>query len=255
MNPYLQSFNRLEFLLTFACTGRCRHCSEGDHAAFGEHLDGGAAAEAVRKIAGQYGLESLMTFGGEPLLYSEDVCKIHAAAREAGIAKRQLITNGFFSRDAGEIGRVARALAESGVNDILLSVDAFHQETIPMEPVMAFASAVSSSGIERFRVHPAWLAGEAAENPYNHRTREILAQFTARGIAASSGNVIFPSGNALKYLGEYFDLSAAQKSPYTEDPCNIKAVCVAPNGDVLGGNIYQTDILDILERYAPENAC
>ena len=28
MNPYLQNLNRIEFLLTFACTGRCKHCAE-----------------------------------------------------------------------------------------------------------------------------------------------------------------------------------------------------------------------------------
>lgn len=44
-----------------------------------------------------------MTFGGEPLLYPETVCKIHKAARETGIAKRSVITNGFFSRDRGRI--------------------------------------------------------------------------------------------------------------------------------------------------------
>jgi uncharacterized protein YuzB (UPF0349 family) len=54
MNPYLQNLNRLEFLITFACTGHCKHCSEGDHASTGEHIDGNAAADMVRKVAESY---------------------------------------------------------------------------------------------------------------------------------------------------------------------------------------------------------
>ena len=67
-------------------------------------------------------------------------------------------------------------------------------------------------------------------------------------ISASDGNVIFPSGNALKYLSEYFDSSIERLSPYAENPHDITAICVDPSGDILGGSIYKTDVLDILEN-------
>ena len=251
MNPYLQNLNRIEFLVTFACTGRCKHCSEGELTSTGEHIDGDAAADLVRKVAREYNINSLMTFGGEPLLYHDEVCKIHAAANDARIAVRQIITNGFFSRDEEKIQRVTEALAESGVNEILLSVDAFHQETIPVEPVMAFAKAAHALGIPKFLIHPAWLVSEEADNPYNNKTRKILAEFSDMGIQTSGGNVIFPGGNALKYLREYFDLNIPRTSKYAENPHDMKAICIIPNGDVLGGNIYKTDILEILANYEP----
>ena len=251
MNPCLQNLNRIEFLLTFACTGRCKHCSEGEHTNTGEHIDGDAAADAVHRVAGKYNINSVMTFGGEPLLYPGNVCKIHAAARDAGIPERSLITNGFFSRDESDIQRTAEALAESGVNNILLSVDAFHQETIPAEPVMLFAKAVWALGLPKFRVHPAWLVSEQADNPYNNKTHEILAEYEAIGIPVSGGNVIFPGGNALKYLREYFDLSVPQASPYAENPYDVRSICVVPSGTVLDGNIYDMDILELLENYTP----
>jgi len=253
MNPYLQNLNRIEFLLTFACTGRCKHCSEGEHASSGEHIDGDVAADLVRKVASRYNINSLMTFGGEPLLYPDLVCKIHSAARDAEIVERQLITNGFFSRDEVKIKRVAETLAKSGVNNLLLSVDAFHQEMIPIESVITFAKAIHALGIPKFRVHPAWLVSEESENPYNSKTREILAEFNAIGIPTSSGNVIFPGGNALKYLSEYFDLSVPKISPYAENPYDIEAMCIVPNGDVLGGNIHKTDILELMVNYKSED--
>lgn len=252
MNPYIRNLNRIEFVITLACTGKCKHCSEGTHGRIGAHIDGAAAAEMVRRVAEQRPIASLMTFGGEPLLFPDEVYAIHTAAREAGIEARQLITNGFFSQNEERIKSVVQKLAESGVNDLLLSVDAFHQEAIPLEPVLLFAKEVYQQGGIRIQVHPAWLVSKDDNNPYNIRTRELLEMFYALGLQASSGNVIFPSGNALKYLRSYFDGKDPVMNPYAEDPQDIRALCVTPEGNVLGGNIYRQDILAILEGYLPQ---
>ncbi|MCM1254482.1 MAG: radical SAM protein [Clostridium sp.] len=250
MNEYVKNLNRIEFVVTMACTGKCKHCSEGEHSSFTGHIDADIAADAVRKICENYKIASLMTFGGEPLLYPEVVCKIHKAAKETGIPKRDLITNGFFTKEHKRIEEVASALAESGVCRILLSVDAFHQETIPLEPVKYFAECIKKTGID-ISLNPAWLVSKTDNNPYNIKTREILKEFGSLEIPVSKGNVIFPSGNAIKYLGEYFDENMEYTSPYEENPEDIRAVSFSPNGDVLNGNVYQKNILDILDGYKP----
>ena len=252
MNEYLKNLNRIEFVITMACTGRCKHCSEGDHENCTDHIDMDAAVKAVQKICKHYHIESLMTFGGEALLYPETVCAIHKMAAECGIPTRQLITNGYFSRKADRIEAVAGMLAESGVNDLLLSVDAFHQETIPLEPVKYFAGCVSKTGIE-IKLSPAWLVSREDNNPYNVRTREILKEFDGLNISEGNGNVIFPSGNALKYLRDYFGDNLELSTPYDEDPRDVRAISFSANGDVLLGNIYQADIMDIIETYRPDS--
>lgn len=144
MNPYLENLEKIEFVVTYACTGRCRHCSEGDHTAHG-----GAIACGI------------------PLLLS-----------------------------------------------------------------------------------PAWLVGETADNHYNRKTRALLACFADRGIPVGAGNVILPSGNARRYLAEYF-VGDIPENPYAEDPHNVRCVSFSPNGDVLGDNVYRRDIMEILSRYLP----
>lgn len=249
-HDYLRNIDRIEFTVTMACTGRCRHCSEGDHVNCTGHIDSDVAVDAVRKICRHFRIRSLMTFGGEPLLYPEVIYAIHEAAREMGIADRQLITNGYFSRSREKIGEVTRNLARCGVNDLLLSVDAFHQETIPLEPVMFFAECVVKEGIPA-ELSPAWLVSREDDNPYNIRTREIIDQFAHLGIPVGQGNIIFPEGNALKYLSEYFDEGVEQSSPYEEDPTDIRSVSFSPNGDVdmMNGNVYETDIIELLKNY------
>lgn len=249
-NRYI-NLNKIEFVVTDACTGRCRHCSQGEHIATGAHIPAQMAAEIVDKVCAYYPIKTVMTFGGEPLLFPDTVCAIHSKAREFAVERRQVITNGFFTKSIEDIEETARRLAKSGVNDILLSVDAFHQETIPLEPVKAFALAAMSNDIH-IRTQPAWLVTKIHENPYNAKTRELIAEFSALGIAAAKGNVIFPEGNALKYLAEYFELGEEAQNPYFEDPFDIKTLSIDANGDVLGGNVFREDIRDIIVRYKPE---
>ena len=249
MNRYLKNLNKIEFVVTYACTGRCKHCSEGDHTVCGERIDPEVAADVVRKIAAEYDIKTVMTFGGEPLLYTDAVCAIMTVAKELNIQKRQVITNGYFSKNAEKIREVTEQLAACGVNDLLLSVDAFHQETIPLDVVKQFATNAKACGIP-IRLQPAWLVSVTDDNPYNIKTREILDSFADMGISVNQGNVIFPEGNALRYLAEYFT-NELPENPYVEDPHDMRCVSFSPNGDVLGGNAYERDIMEIIKNYTP----
>ena len=52
MNIYLKNLSRIEFVVTMACTGKCKHCSQGEHKS-GVNLDKNSASEVLRKIAGE----------------------------------------------------------------------------------------------------------------------------------------------------------------------------------------------------------
>lgn len=261
LSPYLK-LNRLEFTLTNHCTGRCRHCSVGGaHAGGPHHVPLAESVEAIRTLADNYPMQSVMTFGGEPLLYPEVACAIHRAAADAGILKRQMITNGFFSRDEGRIREVAGMLAKAGVNDVLLSVDAFHQETIPMETVRAFALALKDEDV-RTRLSPAWVVNEGFDCPENTRTREVLETLADTGIPVHSGNDIFMAGNAAEHLAHYYPpakLNAADRCglmPYTEPLTEQTSLSIEPSGDVMAcgfaiGNLHREPMAEIIARYDP----
>ena len=261
MSKYI-NLNRIEFGITGSCSGKCKHCS--NTAVFDTNcVNVDSAVTAIIQLTKRYEIESLMTFGGEPLLYSDVVCKIHATARDCGIPVRQLITNGYFASDKQKIETVASSLCMSGVNNIAISVDAFHQEYIPIEPVIVFAESLIKSGVLNLRVHPAWLVNEQHGNPFNNETKKLLKIFNDKGIETSSGNNIFPSGSAIKHFSDYFpapeaiDLSVRCGSfPYTAPLDDIDSLGINPNGDVhicsiSIGNIYNEDIIDIIDRYDP----
>lgn len=69
-------------------------------------------------------------------------------------------------------------------------------------------------------------------------------------LPVEEGNVIFPEGNALKYLAKYFK-DELPENPYKDASCNVKCVSFEPNGDVIGGNMYERDIMEIIRDYTP----
>lgn len=101
------------------------------------------------------------------------------------------------------------------------------------------------------------------QNPYNSETKRLIKLFSDKGIKANEGNNIFPAGNALNYLAEWFsppeqlDLSVPCGSmPYTSRLDDISCFGINPNGDVIVcsmsiGNVYKQDALDIVEGYDP----
>lgn len=248
MNPRFKNLNRIEFSVTYSCPGRCIHCSEAGKGSE-EHILGEAGARAVKRLAGIYDIKSLMCFGGEPLLYPDDTFKIFSAGRDSHIPIIQIITNGCFSRSDKVIEKTAYGLSESGCNNVLISADAFHQKNLPLETVMKFGILISSLLPGSVKVSPAWIKGPDGDNPYDKKTAEIIKKFNDIGIPSGKGNIIFPAGNAIKYLGEYFDPDKTYINPYEEDPTDIKTVSINPDGSLLGGNIYQDDAAEILENY------
>jgi MoaA/NifB/PqqE/SkfB family radical SAM enzyme len=264
MNNYID-LKRIEFLVTMNCSSRCKHCSVGDKLCTGSHnvVDAHRAAEAITSLSDMYDIDSLMTFGGEPLLYHDVTTRIHQTAKDCGIPNRQLITNGYFSKDRLRIDEVAKGLSDSGVNSLLLSVDYFHQETIPVDNVIYFAQAVLRAGIENVKLHPAWVVSADNDNPYNLRTHELINRFSHLEISCSDGNIISPLGNAAVFLKDYFDRDkitlpkTCSDMPYSDPLDNISSISISPEGSVSAcrgfsmGNIYQEDIESIIKRYNP----
>lgn len=263
ISPYI-TLNRIEFVITYQCSGRCKHCSvsdslnpEGGY----KHVSLYHATEAIGELSEMFSISSLMTFGGEPLLYADIVCGIHKAAARYGVRSRLLITNGYFTKLDEQCGQTAKMLKEAGIETLLLSVDAFHQETIPLDAVYRFARYAKEAGIN-VKLHPAWVVNENHSNPYNRKTNEILAAFTDLELPVSNGNNIFLAGNAALHLAEYYDKPKLNLSetcgsmPYTAPVTEVTSLSIVPNGDVMNcgfvlGNIYRQSIREIVARYDP----
>jgi organic radical activating enzyme len=265
VNRYLP-VNRIEFAVTYLCNSKCRHCQLGEEEErkkFPSHVDKDIAVEIVRKVGKKYNPKSIMTFGGEPLLYPEIVYAIHKEAMKVGIPVRDIITNGFWARKTIEIRDIAEKLVKSGVNDADISVDCFHQEFIPLEIVKKAAESLLKAGMAHVSWDPCWVVSKDHDNPYNRKTKAILKQLKDLPVKEGEGNNAQPEGRTLKWLKDFLPPRTKTPKgkcgdvPYTEELDSVKALCVVPDGriavcnDFYIGNASETDIIDIIENYDP----
>lgn len=257
---------RLEFLVTRQCSGRCRHCcvisAKGDPCR--SYADLEPVLDAIRQLGGVFNIDSVMTYGGEPLLYPDVTAALHKTAMDCGVIRRELITNGYFSNDAAVATAVVEKLLAAGVNDIKVSIDAFHQEYIPERRVEPFVSALLSKGFRHIAIHPAWLVSPDDANDYNKRTRDLIERLSRKyRLAISRGNIIVLSGQAKDNLWSYYaDQSLDLEAPcgqmvFTNSLSDIKTLRILPNGDValcramVIGNLFQSSIDEIVHGYSP----
>lgn len=256
---------RIEFIVTYRCNSHCRHCAIGSYKRRAKPfaIDDKLALNIVSGITAEYTPNSIMTFGGEPLLFHNTVCAIHGAAKLHGIVSREIITNAGWPRSEAEFREVAFRLAESGVTKIAISVDSFHQQYIPLDVVQRNVKSLKDAGIPELGWNPCWVVSREHDNPLNRRTREILSQLEHLDVPESFGNNVQPSGNALIHLREYMPSKVSDPAgscedvPYAQRLDKISNISVEPDGsitvckDLVVGNARTREINKILRSYNP----
>lgn len=257
--------DRIEFVVTYLCNSRCAHCQLAEERTRKQptSIDKEKSVETVRKVSRTRVPKSIMTFGGEPLLYPEIVCAIHNKAEKEGIPLREIITNGLWATKTEEIDEIAHKLAKSGVNVVSISVDCFHQQFVPLKIVKRAAASAVEAGIERVCWNPCWIVSKNHENKYNRRTKTILQELRKLNVEESEGNNVQPRGRALSSLTEFLPprtpvpKGKCGDTPYTEPLDRVRTISIEPDGRVtvcenfLIGNAFTQDITDILENYDP----
>jgi hypothetical protein len=264
MNQFL-TVDRIEFVVTYRCNSHCKHCQVGQNkrASRPTAIDEGLAVQIIRDITQAYSPRSIMTFGGEPLLFPDVVCAIHAAARANGIGERQVITNAGWPRSEAEFREVAFRLADSGANDMCISVDCFHQEYIPLSVVERNVQSLVDAGIGRLEWNPCWVVSKEHDNPWNRHTQSVLQALAHLPVAESEGNVVQPEGNARIWLRDFMPsriltpTGACGDMPYTGRLDEVSGISVEPDGSIavcdefVIGNAAQRDVVEMLRSYDP----
>ena len=114
-SPYL-NIKRIEIVVTNRCNGQCLHCSaaENSHMLSRACIDANETAKVIQTLTQMFRVQSVMTFGGEPLLFPAAACTVHRAATDSGVPVRQVITNGCFAKDSAYLAKTAKQLQAAG---------------------------------------------------------------------------------------------------------------------------------------------
>jgi MoaA/NifB/PqqE/SkfB family radical SAM enzyme len=161
-------------------------------------------------------LESFMVFGGEPMLYPNQAITILEKANKLRIPSIDMITNGFWGKDKNQAEKFAVKLKSAGLNMLSISVDAFHQQYIPIEYPKNAALASVNTRIENVLWNVTVVEDIDAENEYDKRTKQILKALEPVGIEAHIHKII-PVGRAARNLRGYLQQETLS-GPCTGDP-------------------------------------
>ena len=164
----------LDFLLTFKCPAECKHCSYKAgprNVGFMKQED---AERYLTELTNTNPLQSITVHGGEPFLYFKHLKHIVKTAKDLDIPRRGVITNSYWAKTKGIAGKKLQELNEAGLTQITFSVDAFHQEFIPLENVINAIISAANIDFDNIWIDSYFVADINADNFYNNKNREIL---------------------------------------------------------------------------------
>lgn len=126
-------------------------------------------ASYLEAVAGQP-LEGILLFGGEPFLCYD---LLRASIPLAATLAQQLyvFTNGYWATDPDTALQRLAGLQEAGLDYILFSVDAFHQDRIPLGRVATGIQAARTLGYRTIEIDNRFLGSPETDNTFNRRTR------------------------------------------------------------------------------------
>ena len=162
------------FLLTFRCPSRCKHCCYKAGPKRSGYMKLVDAEKYLKEIVETQPLQSIGAHGGEPFLYFGLLKHIMKKAKELGVPRTWVITNGFWAKTGEIAGKKLAELKEAGLTNITFSVDSFHQEYIPLETVRNGIKAAVKVGFERVCVDSIFLGPPESDNFFNISTRDAL---------------------------------------------------------------------------------
>lgn len=137
---------RIALMITEACDASCAHCwfdCDSTNEATMSQYD---AQNYVDKASRTPSIEWISLTGGEPMLHPNLVEDIVAYSSNQGI-KTELVTNCSWAATQEKAFGLLRRLSAAGLTALNISVDSFHQATIPFERVKNSYEAAKSLGI------------------------------------------------------------------------------------------------------------
>jgi len=163
-----------DFLLTFKCPSKCRHCSYKAGPERTGYMKTADAERYLKELRDTQPLESIAVHGGEPFLYFKLLKHVMKKAKELKISRTWVITNGYWAKTKAKAEKKLTELKNAGLTCTTFSVDAFHQEYIPLETVKNGIEAAATVGFERICVDSYFLASPNSDNTYDILTRKTL---------------------------------------------------------------------------------
>ena len=142
------------FITNYICTAKCRHCMYCSTPKVKEEYKyiSSEAAEASCKILSNNGVTSMHIGGGEPFMNFTALCDLLAAFNRYNINVDYIETNAYWCSENNQADVIdkLRILREYDVDTVMVSVDPFHIEFVPLYKPLLLVKLLRSEGFGYF---------------------------------------------------------------------------------------------------------
>lgn len=261
----------LDLILTYRCNSICRHCLISPQLRRGETMSPEFCKTLISTAAKTFQLNSLLFFGGEPLLAMDSLISSLKTANEVHVSQTYLITNGnplhtdplpnssifdaeqflnpnfedlFYFRhrihgkEKEELRKIAEILSDNHLYSAEFSLDVFHREFLDPEETVELASQLKDLKCVRVSFSPRYLT-ESRQNTLDSITEKMMDYVKEMGFTIAPPERVKPRGNALRNLSQYFqpmDLKEPIQCPNDllfSDSDSLTNVCISPVGEII----------------------
>lgn len=250
------------FLVTYKCPAECKHCLYQSSPRRNALIRLEDVRRDLLSLKSNWPIEAVCFVGGEPLLYLGLLTSLVREVKAQGVTCA-ILTNAFWGEDQSTAREYVGALKDSGLDEMHISVDAFHQEFVPLDAVKEVIRASKEAGIGHIAINAKSLGDPDMDNPYNRQTKrlmeELSEEFDFEGMRFAP---LWIAGRAAYTLAEYLP---ATKMPegrcHRRDGMDVVTdsmyVEIYPDGwipmcpGIAIGNTNDASASDILRGYNP----
>jgi len=137
-------------ITNYVCTAACRHCMFASAPHLSKEYISAEMAEKLAVLLQEAGTRSVHIGGGEPFMNFDALTTLISTLRHHGVGIDYIETNAFWCSDDDFIKERLSKLKALGVETIMVSVDPFHIEFVPLERPIRLCRMLRTCGFDYF---------------------------------------------------------------------------------------------------------
>lgn len=220
----MRGIQELVFSVTNRCTADCQDCPIVHEGAASSTLTFDEMAEVIRETHSWGNLCLVVFTGGEPLLLGDELFRAIRYASGLGVATR-IVSNGYWAASQAAALDVVQDLIDSGLSEINISCDDYHQEFVPIDRIRFANDAANELGLPNLLVHRDKEGGTI--------THEYLQEFLGVELSVFEQGKQNPKNNVIS-LGPNVPIKSREEDTCSESmPKELAGPCVGPCKSVM----------------------
>ena len=207
-------------ITNYNCTASCRHCMFASSPECRKDYISRERAEQIALLLERAGTISVHIGGGEPFMDFDGLCGLITALNRHGIGIDYIETNGYWARDISFAERRLEVLKRLGVYTIMVSVDPYHIEYVPLEMPLKLIELLRAKGFDYFiwqqKFLKPLLSLDISKNHSKEELMSVLGEDYILNTAREYGLGI--NGRALSFARDLYPIKSAEEVS-TDESC------------------------------------